>query len=297
LCCWQYETIPPAVIGPKTRSRISPETMAFPALRAMVGAQWWARSGGAAADHAAYLKELSGSTGIEGEVIVFATGERYKVKTAEYVRMHKALAGLAQEKDALALVLADDVDDVLSLVSADLAEKLELFAGAVYRGLDHCAVALAALFRDGHAACVGDRKRFATEFAQKQLRRKPRSCSLSGQRQARATRRRAYRRVSLSPSRSRRIWDHRPGLIRFADCLVAAFDGRLRFRTWMRDLAPGAGSFSSWPRTTRPLPLREGAGGGVGPPFDDACSTPPPQPPPSKGRGRALCRWRGTAPT
>ena len=132
-----------------------------------------ARNGGAVADHAAYLKELSGSTGIEGEVIVFDTGERYKVKTAEYVRMHKALAGLAQEKDVLALVLADGVDDVLALVSADLVEKLELFAGAVNRGMDHSAVALAALFRDGHAACAGDRKRFATEFAQKHKEEAP----------------------------------------------------------------------------------------------------------------------------
>jgi RNA ligase len=119
------------------------------------------------ADHAAYLKELGRSTGIEGEVIVFDTGERYKVKTAEYVRMHRALSGLAQEKDVLALVLADGIDDVKPLVSADLADKLDAFAAAVNRGIDRSAEALAALFREGHAASAGDRKKFATEFAQK----------------------------------------------------------------------------------------------------------------------------------
>jgi RNA ligase len=132
-----------------------------------------ARNGGAVADHAAYLKELGGLTGIEGEVIVFDTGERYKVKTAEYVRMHRALSGLAQEKDVLALVLADGVDDVKPLVSADLAEKLDVFAAAVNRGIDHSAEALATLFRDGHAASAGDRKRFATEFAQKHKEESP----------------------------------------------------------------------------------------------------------------------------
>jgi hypothetical protein len=34
-------------------------------------------------DHAAYLKGLVDLTGIEGEVIVFDTGERYTAKTAE----------------------------------------------------------------------------------------------------------------------------------------------------------------------------------------------------------------------
>jgi RNA ligase len=132
-----------------------------------------ARIGGAVADHAAYLKELSGSTGIEGEVVVFDTGERYKVKTAEYVRMHKALAGLAQEKDVLALVLADGVDDVKPLVPPELAGKLDVFAEAVNRGIDHSASALAALFRDGHVASAGDRKRFATEFAQQHKQEAP----------------------------------------------------------------------------------------------------------------------------
>jgi RNA ligase len=124
------------------------------------------RTGGAVADHAAYVAALSGVTGIEGEVVVFDSGERYKVKTTEYIRMHKALAGLVQEKDVLALVLADGVDDVKPILSSEIAEKLDSFAMAVNQGIDHAAVELATLFRDGHAASAGDRKRFATEFAQ-----------------------------------------------------------------------------------------------------------------------------------
>jgi len=119
-------------------------------------------------DHAAYLRELAGLTGIEGEVIVFESGERYKVKTDEYRRMHVALAGLTQEKDVLALVLAEGIDDVKPLVTPDIAGRLDAFSDAVNRGLDASGAALADLFLEGHRNFGGDRKRFATEFAKKQ---------------------------------------------------------------------------------------------------------------------------------
>ncbi len=124
------------------------------------------RIAGNITDHADYLKEMAKATGIEGEVIVFETGERFKVKTEEYLRMHQAVAGLAQEKDVLALVLANGIDDVKPILAADLVEKLEAFSSAVNRGIDHAAADLAALFRQGYAAAGGDRKRFAIEFVQ-----------------------------------------------------------------------------------------------------------------------------------
>jgi len=126
------------------------------------------RAGGTVPDHAAYLRELAGLTGIEGEVIVFESGERYKVKTDEYRRMHVALAGLTQEKDVLALVLAEGIDDVKPLVTPDIAGRLDAFSDAVNRGLDASGAALADLFLEGHRNFGGDRKRFATEFAKKQ---------------------------------------------------------------------------------------------------------------------------------
>lgn len=123
------------------------------------------RLAGQVTDHVAYRAELAALTGIEGEVIAFANGERYKAKTAEYLRFHRALAGLAQEKDVLALVLSDGVDDVRPFLTADLADKLTVFADAVNRGLDRSAARVGSLFREGYRESVGDRKLFATAFA------------------------------------------------------------------------------------------------------------------------------------
>jgi len=125
------------------------------------------RLDGQVSDHGTYLRTLSELTGIEGEVIVFDDGRRYKAKTAEYLRMHRALSGLSQEKDVIALVLADGVDDVKSILPSGLADKLEVFAESVNRGLDRSAANLAALFREGYAVSNSDRKRFAVEFAKR----------------------------------------------------------------------------------------------------------------------------------
>jgi RNA ligase len=122
------------------------------------------RVAGSVTDHVAYRTELAALTGIEGEVIAFDTGERYKAKTAEYLRFHRALAGLAQEKDVLALVLSDGTDDVKPFLASDLAEKLDAFGGAVNLGLDRSAQRLGSLFRQGYRESSGDRKRFAVEF-------------------------------------------------------------------------------------------------------------------------------------
>jgi len=119
---------------------------------------------GSITDHVAYRSELAALTGIEGEVVAFDAGERYKAKTAEYLRFHRALAGLAQEKDVLALVLSDGTDDVKPFLNGELAEKLDAFTGAVNRGLDRSAEHLGSLFRAGYREYAGDRKRFAVEF-------------------------------------------------------------------------------------------------------------------------------------
>jgi RNA ligase len=119
---------------------------------------------GSVTDHVAYRTELAALTGVEGEVVAFATGERYKAKTAEYLRFHRALAGLAQEKDVLALVLSDATDDVKPFLAGELADKLDAFAGAVNSGLDRSAERLGSLFREGYREFAGDRKRFAVDF-------------------------------------------------------------------------------------------------------------------------------------
>jgi len=68
---------------------------------------------------------------VEGYVIVFDDGHRIKIKADAYVLRHKALAGTQLEKNVLGWVLADAVDDVLPLLSADVGERVRVYQSDV----------------------------------------------------------------------------------------------------------------------------------------------------------------------
>jgi RNA ligase len=74
--------------------------------------------------------------GIEGYVIAFENGHRLKLKTAFYALRHKALSGLAFEKNILAWVAEGAVDDVIPLLAPDLAEALKAYQLVVTNGLN-----------------------------------------------------------------------------------------------------------------------------------------------------------------
>lgn len=54
---------------------------------------------------------------VEGYVIAFDDGHRLKIKADSYVLRHKALAGLAHEKNLLAWIVTGVIDDVIPLLS------------------------------------------------------------------------------------------------------------------------------------------------------------------------------------
>lgn len=74
--------------------------------------------------------------GIEGYVIAFEDGHRLKLKTAFYALRHKALSGLAFEKNILAWVAEGAVDDVVPLLTPALAEDLRAYQLVVVNGLN-----------------------------------------------------------------------------------------------------------------------------------------------------------------
>ena len=59
--------------------------------------------------------------GVEGYVVAFDSGHRLKLKADAYVLRHKALAGVAYEKNLLAWIANDALDDVLPLLNDDVA--------------------------------------------------------------------------------------------------------------------------------------------------------------------------------
>ena len=80
-----------------------------------------AASFGGVEDVAQFWTDARALHGVEGYVIAFDDGHLLKIKADAYVLRHKALAGLAYEKNLLAWIAKDAVDDVLPLLAPQAA--------------------------------------------------------------------------------------------------------------------------------------------------------------------------------
>lgn len=90
-----------------------------------------ARAIGKVEDGAAFWNEARALEGVEGYVIAFEDGHRIKVKADAYVLRHRALAGVHLEKNVLAWVVTDAVDDVTPLLAPDIRERVLDYQKAV----------------------------------------------------------------------------------------------------------------------------------------------------------------------
>jgi RNA ligase len=79
----------------------------------------------------------------EGWVIAFQNGHKLKVKADEYCIMHAAKDNLSSEKNVLALILEDKIDDTLPLLAADDRQRVVDYADAVQKGISTYMEALA----------------------------------------------------------------------------------------------------------------------------------------------------------
>lgn len=114
-------------------------------------------------DAAAFLAQARDLRDAEGYVVRWADGSMVKVKADEYCRMHKAKDGLSFEKDVLALVLNNGVDDVLPLLGPDDRAALEEYASKLCGTIDSLCSTLNDVVATSKARLGGDRKRFALE--------------------------------------------------------------------------------------------------------------------------------------
>ena len=73
--------------------------------------------------------------GLEGYVVAFESGHRLKTKADAYVLRHKALSGLAHEKNLLAWIAQNALDDVLPLLAPDAAELVQGYQDQVMAGI------------------------------------------------------------------------------------------------------------------------------------------------------------------
>jgi T4 RnlA family RNA ligase len=69
----------------------------------------------------------------EGVVITFASGFHVKIKSTDYVTLHRALDGLKFEKDIIRIIMEGSLDDVLPLVDDVMKARLLAFNESVLR--------------------------------------------------------------------------------------------------------------------------------------------------------------------
>lgn len=107
---------------------------------------------------AGFLEFVAPLKDAEGFVVRFKSGLWVKAKAEDYVLKHKSKSGIYLEKNALALVLAGGVDDVLPLLSEDEADILMAYQADVLEGIGRTVDRLVGLVESGASL---DQKTFA----------------------------------------------------------------------------------------------------------------------------------------
>ncbi len=109
--------------------------------------------------HARALKHL------EGFVVQFASGLWVKIKADDYVLKHKSKEMIGLEKNALALILSDGVDDILPLLDHQDKVRMLIFYVDVVTGIEESAKRVRKLVDSGAHL---DQKAFAVEHLAEQ---------------------------------------------------------------------------------------------------------------------------------
>lgn len=126
----------------------------------------WGKSYKRSADVAGFINTIrEWSDDAEGIIIRFDTGRMVKVKTADYVLRHKCKDSIRLEKNVLAVILDDSVDDLIPLLesSPEDRDRLIKFAKDFNDAItDFCRV-VSGIFTEGHTK-YPDPKDFAVKF-------------------------------------------------------------------------------------------------------------------------------------
>lgn len=106
-----------------------------------------------------FLHHARAVVGMEGFVIRFADGFMVKAKGEDYVLKHRAKDSVLQEKNVLALIARDELDDVLPLLDAVDRVNVERYRNDVLAGITEAEDILARMVSAGASL---DQKTFAT---------------------------------------------------------------------------------------------------------------------------------------
>jgi RNA ligase len=109
----------------------------------------------------ALLAETRDMEGGEGWIIRWDNGHMVKMKGHWYLTRHRAKDSIGREKDTIAMLLADELDDVKPVISPEDRGSLEKFEAAFWQGVAQTAVAWQAVNNSVRAQHGADRKAFA----------------------------------------------------------------------------------------------------------------------------------------
>lgn len=99
--------------------------------------------------------------GIEGVVVRFDDGHMVKIKADWYVRIHKVKSMLGQERDVTALILNNELDDLLPILPQEDVARVEKFREKLEKELRNDARLLNEMVQ--HYRITMDRKTFALD--------------------------------------------------------------------------------------------------------------------------------------
>lgn len=110
---------------------------------------------------------VKGMTGIEGFVISFDNGFRVKCKTEEYCLYHKAKDSINLEKNVIATIVNDQIDDLLGMLPKEDGDRLHEFNKEFWMNISKTEEHLRQLYETLYIQeCEMDRKKFATTASQ-----------------------------------------------------------------------------------------------------------------------------------
>jgi RNA ligase len=103
----------------------------------------------------------------EGYVVRDADGHMIKIKSDWYLALHRTLDRVRFEKDVLAIVLNNSLDDIRAVLIPSVLADIEVYNTAVWRGIAQTVDQLVPIIEQARAASA-DRKTYALEHCQKQ---------------------------------------------------------------------------------------------------------------------------------
>lgn len=86
-----------------------------------------------------FIQTIQNLEGEEGRVVRFSDGHSFKIKAAEYVRLHRMLGILSNEKEFIKLILDDKIDDVLAILPPTVRDEASTFSFTLLKSLEKTA--------------------------------------------------------------------------------------------------------------------------------------------------------------